>query len=70
MTLLARRPIGQERIWYQLIGSSGKVLLDFDIDQNGRRIDYLKLDAFWGWCPRPFACEMVYPPNFILAKTQ
>jgi hypothetical protein len=59
MKLYAGKPIGVDSIWYQFVGTSGKVLLDFDIDRNGRRIDYLRLDAFWGWCPRPFACEPV-----------
>jgi len=37
-----------------LTGESGEILLDMEIDPDGRRIDYLKLDAFWGCCPRPF----------------
>jgi hypothetical protein len=48
MTLSARIPIGRDSTWYKLTGGSGKVLLEFEIYANGRRIDYLKLDAFWG----------------------
>lgn len=42
------------RTYYKLLGKNGDVLLEFDIERNGRRIDYLKLDRFWGYAPRPF----------------
>jgi hypothetical protein len=46
MQLLARRPISSLSTWYVLTGESGKILLDMEIHPNGRRMDYLKLDAF------------------------
>jgi hypothetical protein len=30
-----------------------RVLLEFDIDASGRRIDYLRLDRYWGKVARP-----------------
>lgn len=39
--------------YYRVWGSSGRLIMEFSILPNGERIDYLKLDAFWGRVPRP-----------------
>lgn len=33
------------------------LVLDFEVLPNGRRIDYLALDKFYGSAPRPFIVE-------------
>jgi hypothetical protein len=48
-------PIG--RTYYLVVSNwrgSPRVLFECDIEDNGRRIDYLKLDEFWGHVARPF----------------
>jgi len=47
----------QARSYYKLQNTAAwrpRVLLEMDIEQNGRRLDYLALDRFWGCAPRPF----------------
>ena len=39
--------------YYRVWGSSGRLLMEFEIHVDGRRTDYLALDAFWGRVPRP-----------------
>ena len=49
-----------ERNYYRVFSitrDKTRALLEFDIDADGRRIDYLKLDAFWGHVARPLIVE-------------
>lgn len=46
----------QERTYYLLRNTNEwrkRTLLELTIDPDGRKIDYLKLDRFWGRVPRP-----------------
>jgi hypothetical protein len=46
-------PYGVTGTWYRLLSDTKGILLDFQILISGRRVDFIKIDKFWGYCPKP-----------------